>query len=258
MTSGPRQLQGGAALHQFVLREASRGEHAATVAPLPDLDSGIHLSGRPLDRRAGHAPIKLVRVDEMTRIAGGRLETLDLPGDDRVPTVVLLHEGLGSVRLWRDFPVGARPPPPAAPSSRSPASGMASRTPRGRAPRRSCTRRRWTCCRSSSLGRHRGACPRRPRRRRLDRADPRGRHPVREGRRHGPARVRRGHVRRGDPPGEARLRDERASGSGWRATIRTPTRRSTAGTMSGWTRTSCSGPRGVPGGHHVPAAGHPG
>ena len=40
----------------------------------------------------------------MTRIAGGRLETLDLPGDDRVPALVLLHEGLGSVRLWKDFP----------------------------------------------------------------------------------------------------------------------------------------------------------
>ena len=40
----------------------------------------------------------------MTRIAGGRLETLDLPGDDRLPAVVLLHEGLGSVRLWKDFP----------------------------------------------------------------------------------------------------------------------------------------------------------
>jgi pimeloyl-ACP methyl ester carboxylesterase len=32
----------------------------------------------------------------------GRLEVLDLPGD--APAVVLLHEGLGSVRLWREFP----------------------------------------------------------------------------------------------------------------------------------------------------------
>jgi len=32
----------------------------------------------------------------------GSLEVLDLPGD--APAVVLLHEGLGSVRLWRDFP----------------------------------------------------------------------------------------------------------------------------------------------------------
>ena len=40
----------------------------------------------------------------MTRIEleHGSLEVLDLPGD--APAVVLLHEGLGSVRLWRDFP----------------------------------------------------------------------------------------------------------------------------------------------------------
>jgi len=34
----------------------------------------------------------------------GSLEALDLPGEPGAPTVVLLHEGLGSVRLWRDFP----------------------------------------------------------------------------------------------------------------------------------------------------------
>ena len=40
----------------------------------------------------------------MTRIEleQGRLEVLDLPG--HAPAVVLLHEGLGSVRLWREFP----------------------------------------------------------------------------------------------------------------------------------------------------------
>jgi pimeloyl-ACP methyl ester carboxylesterase len=37
-------------------------------------------------------------------IAGGRLEVLDLAGDPLLPAVVLLHEGLGSVRLWKDFP----------------------------------------------------------------------------------------------------------------------------------------------------------
>jgi pimeloyl-ACP methyl ester carboxylesterase len=35
-------------------------------------------------------------------IDGGGLEVLDLPG--AAPALVLLHEGLGSVRLWRDFP----------------------------------------------------------------------------------------------------------------------------------------------------------
>src|SRR4051812_20783553 len=36
------------------------------------------------------------------QIDGGALEVLELPGAD--PALVLLHEGLGSVRLWRDFP----------------------------------------------------------------------------------------------------------------------------------------------------------
>jgi pimeloyl-ACP methyl ester carboxylesterase len=37
-------------------------------------------------------------------LAGGRVELLELPGDEDEPALVLLHEGLGSVRLWRDFP----------------------------------------------------------------------------------------------------------------------------------------------------------
>jgi pimeloyl-ACP methyl ester carboxylesterase len=39
-------------------------------------------------------------------IAGGKLlETVALgPPPDRAPTIVLLHEGLGCVALWRDFP----------------------------------------------------------------------------------------------------------------------------------------------------------
>jgi len=37
-------------------------------------------------------------------VDGRRVETLDLPGDDGRRPVVLLHEGLGSVGLWRDFP----------------------------------------------------------------------------------------------------------------------------------------------------------
>jgi pimeloyl-ACP methyl ester carboxylesterase len=39
-----------------------------------------------------------------TVIGGRRVELLDLPGDDRLPALVLLHEGLGSVGLWREFP----------------------------------------------------------------------------------------------------------------------------------------------------------
>jgi len=37
-------------------------------------------------------------------IAGGALEFLDIPGDPDRPPLVLLHEGLGSVGLWRGFP----------------------------------------------------------------------------------------------------------------------------------------------------------
>jgi pimeloyl-ACP methyl ester carboxylesterase len=38
-------------------------------------------------------------------IRGKRLETLSLgPAPDRAPTIVMLHEGLGCVELWRDFP----------------------------------------------------------------------------------------------------------------------------------------------------------
>ncbi|MEA2295994.1 MAG: hypothetical protein QOE86_3633 [Solirubrobacteraceae bacterium] len=35
---------------------------------------------------------------------GRRIELLDLPGTDAAPALVLLHEGLGSVGLWRGFP----------------------------------------------------------------------------------------------------------------------------------------------------------
>jgi len=39
-----------------------------------------------------------------TVIDGIRLETRIIPGDATRPWLVLLHEGLGSVSLWRDFP----------------------------------------------------------------------------------------------------------------------------------------------------------
>jgi len=37
-------------------------------------------------------------------LESGRLEVLDIAGDAGLPALVLLHEGLGSVRLWRGFP----------------------------------------------------------------------------------------------------------------------------------------------------------
>jgi pimeloyl-ACP methyl ester carboxylesterase len=43
-------------------------------------------------------------VTAFVEVPGGRLELLDLPGDPAGPPLVLLHEGLGSVGLWRSFP----------------------------------------------------------------------------------------------------------------------------------------------------------
>jgi pimeloyl-ACP methyl ester carboxylesterase len=37
-------------------------------------------------------------------IGGRRLETLAFGGDASRPTIVMLHEGLGSVSMWRDYP----------------------------------------------------------------------------------------------------------------------------------------------------------
>ena len=37
-------------------------------------------------------------------IDGVSLETLLIPGDATKPWLVFLHEGLGSISLWRDFP----------------------------------------------------------------------------------------------------------------------------------------------------------
>jgi pimeloyl-ACP methyl ester carboxylesterase len=37
-------------------------------------------------------------------LEGGHIEVVDLPGDPKAAPTVLLHEGLGSVGLWRGFP----------------------------------------------------------------------------------------------------------------------------------------------------------
>ncbi len=36
--------------------------------------------------------------------AGRRIEAAHVPGNSKLPVLVLLHEGLGSVELWKDFP----------------------------------------------------------------------------------------------------------------------------------------------------------
>jgi len=46
-----------------------------------------------------HEPVALDVV-----VDGKRLETARYHGDPALPTIVMLHEGLGSVSLWRDFP----------------------------------------------------------------------------------------------------------------------------------------------------------
>jgi pimeloyl-ACP methyl ester carboxylesterase len=43
-------------------------------------------------------------IERPVTIAGRRLEAVELPGDPALRPLVLLHEGLGSVGLWRDFP----------------------------------------------------------------------------------------------------------------------------------------------------------
>ena len=45
-----------------------------------------------------------ITSSEKTQIHGLALETLRIPGPAGSPTLVFLHEGLGSVALWRDWP----------------------------------------------------------------------------------------------------------------------------------------------------------
>ena len=48
---------------------------------------------------AGTAPIREYRT-----VNGKRLEALVYPAARPLPTIVMLHEGLGSVAMWKDFP----------------------------------------------------------------------------------------------------------------------------------------------------------
>ena len=122
--------------------------------------------------------------------------------------------GSDRVRLWRDFPAalaeatGARVRRvlPLRPRRLGPAAAPAHAAA-------SCTRRRSTSCPpcSRALDIDEPA-PRRPQRRRVDRAaSTRPTHPVRARRRDRAARVRRGDVPRRDPRGQARLRGGRAA-----------------------------------------------
>jgi pimeloyl-ACP methyl ester carboxylesterase len=58
---------------------------------------------RAKNRRRSH-PATLRGQPADVNIDGKRLETLLLPPHPNHPTIVMLHEGLGSLALWKDFP----------------------------------------------------------------------------------------------------------------------------------------------------------
>ena len=47
-------------------------------------------------------------IERRVMVGGLRLEAIELTGEAHAPPFVLLHEGLGSVGLWRDFPAALR------------------------------------------------------------------------------------------------------------------------------------------------------
>jgi pimeloyl-ACP methyl ester carboxylesterase len=63
---------------------------------------------RPLKPPVAGANLAPATTTEATHrtltVRGGRLELLDIAGDPQQAPLVLLHEGLGSVGLWRGFP----------------------------------------------------------------------------------------------------------------------------------------------------------
>src|SRR4051794_12324448 len=65
-------------------------------------------SGTSLEARVtgGHGRTRMPLADEgFLEVGGARLEYRMLgPRPERAPTILMLHEGLGSARLWGDFP----------------------------------------------------------------------------------------------------------------------------------------------------------
>jgi pimeloyl-ACP methyl ester carboxylesterase/GNAT superfamily N-acetyltransferase len=75
---------------------------ATEPSPTQDQTASGHPPGAVCISTVGRlAPA--VPKTELT-LAGGILEVLDIAGDPDQPALVLLHEGLGSVGLWRAFP----------------------------------------------------------------------------------------------------------------------------------------------------------
>ena len=56
--------------------------------------------------RSSHGRANMPAVGERSfvEVSGGRVEVDVSPGDPDLPTFVFLHEGLGSIDLWRGFP----------------------------------------------------------------------------------------------------------------------------------------------------------
>ena len=202
----------------------------------------------PVGRRPAarhYAPRRMSATSAVPRPAtvdGRRIDAVEHPGDAARRPLVLLHEGLGSVGLWRDFPRCARPghrPPRARLLALRPRP-LASRRPR-RGRRRSSTRRRSTSsprsCRSSTRPARSSSATATARSIALIHA---AYHPVT-----GLALIAP-HVFVEDVTveeirGRASCSRTAACASGWPATTTTPTPPSTAGATSGSTPRSASG-----------------
>src|SRR5207247_2705826 len=85
-----------------------RHEGHATTCPHGARRCG-RLNPRDIDQTGWHTAFpraRLRRLMPLVDIHGRRIEYRMVPGDAAArPTLVFLHEGLGSVALWRDFPV---------------------------------------------------------------------------------------------------------------------------------------------------------
>ena len=166
--------------------------------------------------------------------AAGRIEYAWIGGPTPA-TVVFLHEGLGSLAMWKDFrglcgALGMR----GLVYAREVTAGRRRAHTASAGPWSSCNARRWRCCRRCCASECRASVALRPQRRRLDRASVRGRVSDARG---GRDRGRAASLRRGR--GRASIEATRTPTSrptcarGSRATMTTPIPRSSAGTTSG-------------------------
>jgi len=89
-----------------------RAGPSETAAATPHAEPGLHEIGAIALGSTALGLTGVMRMNDVTApaqdyvVAGGaKLECLDIPGRaPDLPAIVLLHEGLGSVSLWRDVP----------------------------------------------------------------------------------------------------------------------------------------------------------